>query len=113
MAEHVLVGDNFNPEVGFLRRDDFRHSYAAARFSPRPRSIKAVRQFFWQGDVTYIENGAGQPRDANNHSNSAPSSAAATTSASTSETTTSSWSGPFRIGGVTIPVGGYDFSDVR
>ena len=23
-VEHLLVGDNFNPEVGFLRRDDFR-----------------------------------------------------------------------------------------
>ena len=44
-AEHLLVEDNFEPEVGFLRRHNFRRSYATGRFSPRPRSIEAVRQF--------------------------------------------------------------------
>ncbi|MCY4027466.1 MAG: DUF5916 domain-containing protein, partial [Acidobacteria bacterium] len=33
-AEHLLVEKNFIPEVGFLRRDNFRRSYARARFSP-------------------------------------------------------------------------------
>ena len=35
-AEHLVVEDNFIPEVGFLRRDNFRRTYTTARFSPRP-----------------------------------------------------------------------------
>ena len=57
--DHLLVGDNFNPEVGFLRRDDFRRTFAQARFSPRPASLRAVRQFTWEAGLDYIENGAG------------------------------------------------------
>ena len=58
--DHLRVGDNFNPEVGFLRRDDFRRTFATAQYSPRPRSIRAVRQFTWGGSLDYFENGAGQ-----------------------------------------------------
>ncbi len=58
--DHLLVGDNFNPEVGFLRRDDFRRTFASARVSPRPASIRAVRQFTLEASLDYIENGAGQ-----------------------------------------------------
>ena len=57
--EYLKVGDNFNPEVGFVARDDFRRSYATARFSPRPKAIKAVRKFTFQGNFDYFENGAG------------------------------------------------------
>ena len=53
-AEHLVVGDNFIPEVGFLRRDNFRRTYTTARFSPRPRSIEAIRQFRVEGSVDYI-----------------------------------------------------------
>ena len=59
-VDHLLVGNNFNPEVGFLRRDDFRRTFVSAQYSPRPRSIDVVRQFTWGGSLDYIENGAGQ-----------------------------------------------------
>ena len=58
--DHLLVGDNFNPEVGFLRRDDFRRTFATGQYSPRPRSLRAVRQFIFGGSLDYIESGAGQ-----------------------------------------------------
>ena len=58
--DHLLVDDNFNPEIGFLRRDDFRRTFVQAQFSPRPASIDAVRQFTWGGSLEYILNGAGQ-----------------------------------------------------
>ena len=58
-VDHLLVGDNFNPEVGFLRRDDFRRTFVEAQYSPRPRSIEAIRQFTWAANLDYIENGAG------------------------------------------------------
>ena len=58
--EHLLVGDDFNPEVGFVRRRDMRRSFADFRFSPRPQSIALVRRFVWNGSFAYIENLAGQ-----------------------------------------------------
>ena len=53
-ADHLVVEDNFVPEVGFVRRDNFRRSYATGRFSPRPRSIDAIRQFRLEGSFDYI-----------------------------------------------------------
>ena len=59
LLEHLLVGEDFNPEVGFVRRRDMRRSSALARFSPRPKAIRSVRKFFYQGSIDYIANGAG------------------------------------------------------
>ena len=59
VLERLGVGANFNPEVGFLRRDDFRRSLGSFRFSPRPRSIAAVRKFLFEGSLDYIADGAG------------------------------------------------------
>ena len=56
-VDHLLVGKNFNPEVGFLRRLDFRRSFVAAHYRPRP-AIEAIRQFTVGGSLDYIENGA-------------------------------------------------------
>ena len=39
VVDHLLVEDNFVPEVGFLRRDNFRRTYVQGRFSPRPQSV--------------------------------------------------------------------------
>jgi hypothetical protein len=59
-AEYLKVGANFNPEVGFVRRDDFEKSFVAARFSPRPRSSRLVRKYSYEANIEYFENGAGQ-----------------------------------------------------
>ena len=59
VLDRLGVGANFNPEVGFLRRDDFRRSFGSFRFSPRPRSIAAVRKFLFEGSLDYIADGAG------------------------------------------------------
>jgi hypothetical protein len=58
--ERLRVGEQFNPEVGFVRRADIRRTLAELRFSPRPRSVRAVRRFWWMGTVDYFENGAGR-----------------------------------------------------
>jgi hypothetical protein len=52
--EHLSVGDAFNPEIGFLRRESFRRSYAQSRFSPRPRSSRSVRKVSMEGSIDYI-----------------------------------------------------------
>ena len=56
--EQLVVGDDFNPEAGFVRRQDMRRSSALLRFSPRPSRFRSVRRFFYQGSIDSIENGA-------------------------------------------------------
>ena len=53
-ADHLVVEDNFIPEVGFVRRGNFRRTNVSGRFSPRPRSIAMVRQFTFDGRVDYV-----------------------------------------------------------
>lgn len=60
IAHRLVVGKNFNPEVGFLFRNDIAKYFTRLRFSPRPASIESVRKLSVQGQVDYFENGAGQ-----------------------------------------------------
>ncbi len=55
--EYLDVGDDFNPEVGFVQRDDFRRSFASLRFSPRPKNLRGVRKLTWQADYEYLTDG--------------------------------------------------------
>ena len=59
-AEHLAVGEDFKPEVGYVRRNDLRRSFGLLRFSPRPAFLQAVRKFSWTGSIAYVENGAGR-----------------------------------------------------
>ena len=59
-AEHLTVGANFNPEVGFLRRTAFRRSYGLTRFSPRP-GWTGVRKVYYQASVDYITDTDNRP----------------------------------------------------
>ncbi|MEE2790344.1 MAG: DUF5916 domain-containing protein [Acidobacteriota bacterium] len=59
VAERLAVGANFNPEVGFVPRDDFKRNYAEFRFSPRPLGIDTVRKFMFEGNLDYTTDGAG------------------------------------------------------
>ena len=112
--ERLAVGDDFNPGVGYVRRDDIRRHYGQLRFSPRPRSIEAVRKFSWTASLTHIENGAGQleTRDWNGVFG---------IEFESSDRFNASYNNtyefllqPFSIAsGVTLPVGGYDFDTGR
>ena len=42
VVDHLLVEDNFLPEVGFLRRDNSGAASLSGRFSPRPQSVESV-----------------------------------------------------------------------
>ena len=52
--ERLVVGTDFNPEVGFLRREDFEQSLGRFRFSPRLRSSRVIRKLSWEGTLDYI-----------------------------------------------------------
>jgi hypothetical protein len=48
---YLVVEDNFNPEIGFKRRDNFKQYSGSARFSPRPASIDWIRRFSFEVDT--------------------------------------------------------------
>jgi hypothetical protein len=54
-AEHLLIGEAFNPEVGYVRRTDFRRSFMQARFSPRTPGSRRIRKLSWVANLDYIE----------------------------------------------------------
>ena len=113
-ADYMKVGDNFNPEVGLVRRDDFKRSAALLRFSPRPRRrLTSVRKLTWEGGFENFENGAGQTetRDWSGRFN-----AELQNSDNFSVEGTKNYERlvrPFAIATVTIPIGEYDFSDAQ
>jgi hypothetical protein len=53
-AEHLMVGSDFNAEVGFVRRTDFRRSLGEARFSPRPANARRVRRYSAVASLDYV-----------------------------------------------------------
>ena len=57
-VEHVAIGAGFNPEVGYVRRTDFRRTHGLARFSPRTPRSQLVRRLSFLGSVDYVEDAA-------------------------------------------------------
>lgn len=53
-VEHLLIGERFDPQVGYVRRTDFRRSFAEARFTPRPRRRNRVRKYTFLGSMDYV-----------------------------------------------------------
>jgi len=53
-AEHLLVGPQFNPEVGFVRRLDFRRNYGQLQFNPRPKNATRIRRYSYTGTIDYV-----------------------------------------------------------
>ena len=114
LVDHLLVGSHFNPEIGFMRRDDFRRSYVYTQFSPRPRGLAAVRQFTWSGSLDYIENGAGQLETRILSGRFQTSFENSDSLSADIQQDYELLTEPFEItGDVTLPVGGYEFRDFQ
>ena len=111
----LLVEDNFIPEVGFVRRDNFRRRSATARFSPRPRSIDLIRRFVVSGrfehfvtaDTGVLETRESQILLESEFENSDQLSFFFNDNYELLTV-------PFTISpGVTLPIGGYNFRNLR
>ena len=108
------MGDDFNPEVGFVRRDDLKRVFTQLRFSPRPSNMPAVRKLTYEAGLDYIENGAGilETRQQSGRFD---------VEFNSSDRFNVEVNGnyefltePFQVSrGVFIPAGGYDFNDVQ
>ena len=110
-AEQLKVGSAFNPEIGFMRREDFRRSSAVLRFSPRPKSSRRIRKYIYEYGFNYVTNAAGERLQTREHAGRFA------VELQTGDQVTADYVGsyelierPFRISGVAVPVGGYDFA---
>jgi hypothetical protein len=111
--EYMKVGDNFNPEVGFVRRDDVRRSFAQLRFSPRPDGSRYVRKYTYQGTIDYIENGTGLLETRQQSLRFETELHNSDRFSVEGNLNYEYLTAPFRVApGVIIPVGGYGFNDV-
>jgi hypothetical protein len=52
-ASYLDIGARFNPEVGFIRRTDFRLTNASIEYAPRPKASSVIRQFGYQLEGSY------------------------------------------------------------
>jgi hypothetical protein len=113
--ERLLVGNDFNPEVGFVRRDDMLRDFGQFRFSPRPRSpTSRVRKFVSTASIAYIENGAGRLESRNVDGEFAVQLQNGDQFIIHLTSAYEFLPRPFAIaGGVTLPVGAYDFANLR
>ena len=57
-AEHMIIGRNFQADMGFIPRTDMKQSLAEFQFKPRPASER-IRQLEFAAKLKYIENQAG------------------------------------------------------
>ena len=108
--EHLLVGRNFNPEVGFVRRNDMRRSFGQFRFSPRPRKKSGlVRKYSSTASLNVIENGTGRTELRDTDAEFGIEFQSGDKFAVAASQTYEFLPAPFRIApGVTLPVAGYD-----
>ena len=112
-VERLVIQENFNPEVGFVRRPDIRKLTGTARFSPRPRQSRVVRRLLTEATGTYIENHLGR-RDAEEWSGTFGIDFQNSDQFRVLGTAAYEFvPRPFAISpGVTVPAGGYDSATV-
>ena len=112
--ERLAVGEDFNPEIGFLRRSGFEQSFGLFRFSPRPRSIESIRQFFWEGQLDCITDRQGVLETRQTRGRFAIELESGDLFDVVYNRNYEFLKRPFPIGpGVTIPIGGYRFDDLE
>jgi Domain of unknown function (DUF5916) len=112
--EHLKIGDNFNPEIGFLRRDNMVRDYARFKFSPRPRSRSAIRKYVYDGAIDYVENGAGRLESRERAAEFALEFQNADRFTVNYTNSFEFLAEPFPIGGgVVLPIGSYQFDTLR
>ena len=114
-SSHLLIEEDFVPEVGFVKRSNVRRTFARAAFSPRPHSIESVRQFrvgariehVVTADTSLLETRVASLQFSTELENSDRFDADV---ANAYEVLTE----PFEIApGVILPVGAYDFTDAQ
>jgi hypothetical protein len=113
--DHLVVGRDFNPEIGFVRRRDFRRHFGKVQFTPRPAASNVVRKYRYEAGFDHVTN----------ETTGVVESRAAMLTFGIDFQSSDRWyvdytrsyeflAEPFEVSaGVILPIGGYDFQDVR
>lgn len=113
-SEYLSVGEDFNPEVGFLRRRAFRRSFGQFRFSPRPAQPSRIRRVFYEASLDYT---TGTGRKLETREAQGTYQIEWNNGDFSSLEVTRSFEGlitDFNVGGsVVVPVGNYSFTQAR
>jgi len=110
--DYLVVGDNFNPEVGFLRRDDFKRSFGQIRVSRRPGS--GIRRVSGIASLEYLTSGSGRPETREGRLQLDAELDNSDRVIATVARTFDFLAEPFEVAAdVTIPVGGYWYHDLN
>jgi len=111
-VDHLMVGDDFNPEIGLVRRSGFRQTSLSGRFSPRPTSIDWIRQTIFSASGAYLAHEAEHYLESRNFDGSM------TMDLERGDGFTTSYRNNYerlvnseRISGALIPAGAYDFNE--
>ena len=112
--DHIVVGDRFNPEIGFLHRSAFARTFGSARYSPRSTGWWNIRKVFYEASYDYYE-------DPNHGPESREAYGAMRMEFSNSDQWAFEFSRMFEklnarlvpATGVTVPVGAYEFTQSR
>jgi len=113
IVDRIEAQPNFNPELGFMRRMDFREHIVSGRFSPRPAKNTRVRKYFYEGGLTDVADTSGVHQ-------SRATTGSYRVELQNSDVLSVTYSKnyeflqvPFPVANdVRIPVGGYDFSSL-
>ncbi|MGE3955255.1 MAG: DUF5916 domain-containing protein [Vicinamibacterales bacterium] len=112
--EYLKVGEDFNPEIGFMRRQNFRRNFGSLRFSPRSRRWKAVRKFYYEASLDYITNNTNARLQSRQYQGAFRMDLQNGDNVESNLTSYGeALAQPFEISrGVVLPVGSYAFTDV-
>ena len=111
--ERLTIGDNFNPEVGFVRRDNQQRSYGLLRYSPRVRS-RTVRKLSYSASSAYVTGGDGRVESKEQYGEFGFDYLNGDKLYFSYSDLFEMLRRPFRIGpGVTLPAGEYPFRNVK
>ena len=113
-AEHLFIGERFNPQVGFVSRPNMQRNFLDARFSPRPKSDRLVRKYWWTASYDRIASAAGRLESRTIHADFETEYHSGDRLGISYDRRYEFLPAPFRIApGVTVPVGGYPFDNIR
>ena len=113
-VDHLYIGEEFNPEAGFVLRPNIRRTFVSPRFSPRPQSIKAVRKFTWDGSFEYVEDTAGRLETRVESASFSTEFQRSDRAAVSYTRTYDLLKAPFQLaGGPTVTAGDYTFQNLR
>ena len=115
-AEHVFAGKDFNPEVGYIRRPEgFRRTHGKFEFSPRPKNIPGVRKLTYAAEVDYFTDPSGKKVESRDQQGTfrvdrTSGDVMQIDVTRTFEGVDAAFAVTKKVG---VPVGGYDFTQVR